>query len=266
MNSLKVNGVQKIERGKSKAIYSCIATNEEVLGWKCKLSNTPSYFLDGLICIICKSIKESQGSDKNTIEITDPVIISKFDDTNSDGIQIIIFKVEDLPEILLNSFINSNKLSNMLEMESKNLSINSSKLITYSALKNLIYELFENNHFSNTFHIEALFRNYFEELIEKNYSFFPNTLSEVQNIKEKTIIHNLNSWYIYLRFLKEQLENGTELTVPDLSIKINYKGWSGIFFDRKNPLWEEIYRRSRFHYPSQKNKIKTYEYWKELTN
>jgi hypothetical protein len=267
MSCLKINGVQRIERNKNESIYSHIATNEEVLAWNCKLSSTPYYFLDGLVYIICKRIRENQENGCTSIEIDDPVIISKFNDINTEGKQFIIFKVEDLPEILLNSFIVSNKLRSMLEIENKTLSKNSLKFITYTSLKSLIYEIFENNQFTNTLQIEVLFRIYFEELVEKNASFFPNTLKEVQHLKEKTIVHTLNSWYIYLRFFKEQIEKSPEQPkIPNLSMIVNYKEWSGIFFDRENPLWKDIYINSRLHYPSQKNKIRTYDYWKELTN
>jgi hypothetical protein len=266
MISLKINGVQKIDIKEDKSIYSYVTSKEEVLSWKLRESKTPSYFLDGLIIIICKCINENKETENLSIEIVDPIIISKFRNKESEEKQFLIFKVENLPELLLNSFIKSNKLTNLVEMKSTNLSKNSLKFITYSSLENLVIELFENNHYSNTIELGSLFKDYFEQLIKVNAPYFPSSLREVQEIKEKTVIHNLNSWYIFLCYFKDQLEgNVGDIVIPNLTRKINYKNWNGTFFDRENPIWEELYSNSRQHYPSKKNKIKTYNYWKQLT-
>ena len=239
---------------------------EEVLSWDVRQSKTPSYYLDGLIIIICRTINENKESEHPTLEIVDPTIMSKFRNTDSEEKQFVIFKVENLPEIFLNSFIKSSKLNNLVEMKSTSLSKNSLKFITYSSLENLLIELFENSHYSTTVELDDLFKDYFEELIRVNAPCFPNTLREVQEIKEKTVIHNLNSWYIFLCYFKDQLEDNVgDIVIPNLTKKINYKNWNGTFFDRENPIWEEIYPNSRQHYPSKKNKIITYNYWKQLT-
>ncbi|MFF2501089.1 hypothetical protein [Peribacillus sp. NPDC058075] len=266
MISLEISGVQKIDIKENKSIYSYIATKEEILSWNIRESKNPSYYLDGLIIIICKTINENKEGVHLTIEIVDPIIISKFTKKERQEKQYLIFKVENLPEILLNSFIKSSKLNNLVEMKSTNLSKNSLKLITYSSLENLIFEIFEFSNYSNTDELGSLFKDYFEQLIKVNSLYFPNSLREVQEIKEKTVIHNLNSWYILLCFFKEQLEdNVVDIQIPNLTMEIKYKNWTGTFFDRENPIWEELYPNSRKNYPSKKIKIKTYNHWKKLT-
>ena len=75
-------------------------------------------------------------------------------------------------------------------------------------------------------------------MIKENATCFPNTLREVQEIKEKTVIHNLNSWYIFLCYFKDQLEDNVDkIVIPNLTRKINYKNWNGSFFNRENPIW-----------------------------
>lgn len=264
--NLEISGVQKIDIKENKSIYSYIATKEEILSWNIRESKNPSYYLDGLIIIICKTINENKEGEHLTIEIVDPIIISKFTNKERQEKQYLIFKVENLPEILLNSFIKSSKLNNLVEMKSTNLSKNSLKLITYSSLENLMFEIFEFSNYSNTDELGSLFKDYFEQLIKVNGLYFPNSLREVQEIKEKTVIHNLNSWYIFLCFFKEQLEdNVVDIQIPNLTMEIKYKNWTGTFFDRENPIWEELYPNSRKNYPSKKIKIKTYNHWKKLT-
>ena len=264
--SLKLKDVQKIVIKEDKSIYSCIATKKEVLSWDVRQSKTPSYYLDGLLIIICRTINENMESENATIEIVDPTIISIFSNSDSEEEQLVIFKVENAPEIFLNSFMKSSKLNNLVEMKSTSLSKNSLKFITYSALENLLIEVFENGYYSTTVDLGDLFKDYFEKLIKVNASCFPNTLREVQKIKEKTVIHNLNSWYIFLCYFKDQLEdNVSDIAIPDLTRNINYKNWNGTFFDRENPFWEELYPNSRSHYPSKKSKINAYNYWKKST-
>ena len=81
-------------------------------------------------------------SEQPTIEILDPTIMSKFRNTDGKETQLVIFKVENLPEILLNSFMKSSKLNNLVEMKSTSLSKNSLKFVTYSSLENLLIDLF----------------------------------------------------------------------------------------------------------------------------
>jgi hypothetical protein len=266
MVSIKIIDVQKIDIKEDNSIYSYVGSNKELLSWNIKESKTPSYFLEGLIIITCKSIIEVKDRKNLTIEIVDPLIISKIRYEGNQGRIYIIFKVENIPEHLLNSFIKSNRLNFLVEMKSKNLSKNSLKFITFSSLENLIFEVFENSHFSNSDGMSEIFKDYFEQLIKVNEVYFPSSLRDVQEIKEKTVIHNLNSWYIFLFFFKEQMEdNLVEIKIPNLSKEIKYKNWIGAFFDRENPLWEELYPNSRQHYPSKKYKVRIYNTWKNLT-
>lgn len=266
MVSLKINGVEKICVNEDNSIYSYVGTKEEFLSWNIIESNSPSYFLEGLVIITCKRIFEEEGRNNLTIGIVNPMVVSKIGNKESQGNLYIIFKVENIPELLLNSFIKSNRLNFLVEMKSKNLSKNSLKFITFSSLENLIFEVFENTHFPNSDVMGELFKDYFEQLIKKNDFYFPNSLREVQEIKEKTVIHNLNSWYIFILFFKEQMEdNLVDIEIPYLSQEIKYKDWTGTFFDRDNPLWEELYPNSRPHYPSKKYKIIIYNAWKNLT-
>ncbi|MGF6950207.1 hypothetical protein QF028_002712 [Neobacillus sp. B4I6] len=263
---MNINDVQKIVIKENKSIYSYVATKEEVLSWNVKVSETPSYFLNDILIIISKSIKEKKKSKNLSIEIIDPIIISKFSNIQSNEKQFVIFKVENLPELLLNSLLSSRKLNNLVEMRSTNLSKKTLKSITYSSLEKLINELFETSNFENTTEVVVLLQNYLEQLIEVNAVYFPNNLREVLKIKEKTIIHNINSWFIYICFLKEQIEDDVvDIVAPDLSRKIKYKNWIGSFFDRDNPIWQEIYSNTRKHYPSKKNRIEIYNLWKKLT-
>ncbi|MFB3164494.1 hypothetical protein ABLO26_24340 [Neobacillus sp. 179-J 1A1 HS] len=264
--NLNINDVQKIVIKENKSIYSYVATKEEVLSWDAKVSAAPSYFLNDILIIISKNIKEKKVSNNLSIELFDPIIVSKFSNIQFNEKQLVIFKVENLPELLLNSFLSRTKLNNLVEMKNTNLSKKSLKSITYSSLEKLINELFQTSYFENSMEIVGLFQNYLEQLIQVNALYFPNNLREVLNIKEKTIIHNINSWFIYLCFFKEQIENDVvEIVIPNLSREIKYKNWTGSFFQRDNPIWQEIYANSRQHYPSKKNWIEIYKYWKKLT-
>lgn len=265
MINLNINDVQKIEIKENYAIYSYIATKEELLSWQVKVSEVTSSF-NGILIIICKSINEKNENDNLTIEIVDPIIISKLSNIQRNEKHLVIFKVENLPELLLNSFLSSSKLNNLVEMKSTNLSKKSIKSITYFSLEKLLNELFETTYFANTIEIVDIFQKYLERLIQVNALYFPNNLREVLNIKEETIIHNINSWFIYLNFFKEQMEDGVvDIVIPNLSRKVKYKNWTGSFFHRENPIWQDLYGNTRKHYPTKKNKIEIYKYWKELT-
>ncbi|MGG3471318.1 hypothetical protein ABES02_28090 [Neobacillus pocheonensis] len=266
MLNLNINDVQKIIIKENKSIYSYVATKEEILSWNANMSATPSYFLNDILIVISKSIKEKIGKDNLSIELSDPIIISKFSNIQSNEKQLVIFKEKNLPELLLNSILSSSTLNNLVEMKSTNLSKKSLKLITFSSLEKLIIEIYDTSYFENTLEIVGLFQNYLEQLICVNDMYFPNSLREVLNIKDETIIHNINSWYIFLCFFKEQIEdNKVDIVIPNLSKGIKYKNWTGSFFNRANPIWQELYGNTRQHYPSKKNRIEIYKHWKRLT-
>jgi hypothetical protein len=266
LSNLIIHNVQKVAVKENENLYSCAATNNEIQNWKIKEAKTPFYFFNGILFVLCKNLIEKTDGNKLAIEVVDPIILSKFGNMDREGIYLVIFKVENLPELLLNSFLKSKELNNLVEMKSSHLSKNSLKFIAFASLNNLLKEVFEDCHYLQTDAIGVLFKNYFEELIKKNSNYFPNTLHGVQEVKEKTIIHNINSWYVLINFFKEQLNyQVTEVQVPNLLKKIEYRNWTGSFFERENPFWEELYANSRHHYPSRKNKVKTYNFWKELT-
>jgi hypothetical protein len=263
--SLIIDDVQKIIIKESKSIYSYVATKEEVLSWKANVSVTPSYFSNDILIVISKSIREKIVSNNLSIELFDPIIISKFSKIQSNEKQLVIFKEENLPELLLNSFFSSSNLNNLVEMKSTNLSKKSLKSITYSSLEKLINEIYESSNFENTMEVVGLFQNYLEQLIQVNAVYFPRSLREILIIKDETIIHNINSWYIFLFFFKEQIiDNKVDIVIPNLSKRIKYKNWTGSFFHRDNPIWQELYGNTRQHYPTKKNRIEIYKYWKRL--
>ncbi|MBN9653291.1 hypothetical protein J0K78_03355 [Halobacillus sp. GSS1] len=265
MSTLNIDNVMKIQRENSRVIYYTVKTTEQILQWKVQAINTATLSFEGVVVISCEDISENLKDDSLNLKLASPRLLNRLE--NSEDEHLVIFKIENTPEFLLNTFMSSNVLSNLVEVSNAKLSKNTLKLITYSALEKLLYEVFDFR--SNIeMDVEKLgddFKYYFEELVNRNAVYFPDTLREIQAVRDKTVVQTLNSWYIFIRFYRETVEEGKEIIVPDLTKKINYKNWKGSFFDRDNPIWEEIFESSRLHYPSPKNKAKIYKYWLNLT-
>lgn len=269
MQKFKLDNVRKLSRRNKNDLFLYMATGREINEWNIKKSNTLKYNFDGVLYITCSELIElNLKSDCISIEITDPLIISKINEEVLEDEYLVIINRQNLSTAILSIFLTDPKLGSLIESKDKRVSKNSLKVITLTSLNKLINNIFIKSNDMDPEILIVFFKEYITCFLDKNSYYFPSNVKEMVRIKERYVIHNINSWFIILRYFVDQLENGSlEIKVPLFSKDITYKNWSGNFFDRSNPLWEEIYiNTKRPFYPSQQNQKKIYKFWKQLTD
>jgi len=268
MQTLILNHVKKLYRRDNNHLYIYITLGEEVEKWNLKVGKNQIYNLDGVINISCKKLREFKQKDINlSIELVDPLILSNIKEELTNQEYLIIIKVQNDPDIILDMFRNILQLNRLIEMKESSVSKNSLKVISVTSLAKLINLIF-NKYTSNDSEIMITFlKEYIYNYLNENRIYYPNNVKEMSQIKERYVIHHVNTWYILLNYFREQWESKSPvISIPLFNKEIIYKNWVGNFFDKLNPLWDEIYNNSgRKFYPSEQKYEKIYIYWKQLT-
>lgn len=268
MQTLKLDNVKKLSRPKKRDFFLYIATGKEIQGWHLKSSISFIYKLDGILYITCSEITEkNMNNDCLAIEITDPIIHSGLDEGSLEDEHIIIISLNNIPNSILDLFLLDPKISSIIEIKGRSVSKKSLKVITYKSLIKLISYIFSKSYYREFEIMLELLKEYIMEYFELNSEYYPNSINEMVKIKDEFVIHSVFSWFIILNYFEEQWESySLPINIPLFSKIIKYKNWSGTFFERSNPLWDEINNNNkRPFYPSKQTEIIIYNKWKELT-
>ncbi|RFU70003.1 hypothetical protein [Bacillus sp. V59.32b] len=269
MGNLKINNVKKLNRRDKNHLYLYIASSNEIKEWKLKNGDPFLGGVDGVLYLTCLDIMECfcVNSNQLSIEITAPLLRSDIG-ININNDFLVVIQKQNLQDTVKSMFQNDSLLNTWIEIKGSRVSKNSLKVITINSLKNIMSTLFSNNSISETEEFTTFLRIYLQEFIKENSIYFPYSVKQMVEIKESTVVHSVNTWYILIKYFKEQWENSYEqgIKAPIFLKEITYKNWQGNFFDRSSPFWLEFNKDSkRPFYPSKSNQEIIYKAWKDLT-
>lgn len=264
MIRLKLENVTEIKRGKHPSLYLGLITGSDVKGIPQIKSSSLSY--SECMYVNAKDVIVKESNEDFLIEIVNPFLISDYPKGHDDFEYPILVSMNSGLDILLKSLLNDEIFKNFIEVNAKNISKNSKKIMTVSSLKKVLENLSIQLRIEDIYELLDELHLYIHKLIDKNSELSYSTIHEKQIINEKSVINSTNSWYIYFRYFLDQWTMNKKVDdIPNLQEKFYVDGWEGPFFDRSNPIWGKIFSGSRRkHYPSKNIQIQIYKYWISL--
>jgi len=263
--SFTIFNVKKLYRENDKFIYYCVVSYKKILEWDLNCLNARKYNGE-IVQISCKSIIEHKADGGINVELEEPRLLGYFYKGNPRDEYLILIKKFDVVDIIVKELLMDENFQHLVEIKRSNISKKSLKIITLQSLEKVLERVFSDTSYEELDELVTHLKKYMGRLINENLSYFPHNIRDFLNVKQKTIIHTSNIWYLFFRNFYEQWEQGRDIIPPILDQKILFQGWTGTFFERDNPLWNEIYGDSkRLHYPSKKAQVEIYNKWKEIT-
>lgn len=256
--NFKIHNAKKLRS--THPLFVAICTLEEIRKWpvdKLNLQYSES------ITLVANNIEIHEEKDQYHLEIDKAVLLTYLPNEKDTNEFPVIIQKNSTTEVILKTLLSDTYFSKLIEISSKKVSKNSTKIMSLSLLRKILKSIFSEVPLSESNNLANDLINYIHQLMEIHAYLKPLSVKEKQAILETSVKISSNAWFVYLYyFLKEWNNNKGEIKLPQLDKEITYEGWIGHFFDRSNPLWTHIHPKP--HYPSNNIQIKIYRCWEGL--
>jgi hypothetical protein len=262
LNSINVNILKKIIR-QDIVSYITVERYEVVRNWGLTIINSHINTIE--LIVILGLIKEDYTLDTLTINVFSPNLLYQLPTSGVNDEWPILFIEENsyMPIYLLRSLLEEKRFLELVEM-GVNLSRRSTKLLTINSLEDILIRTFNLNLPINTW---TVFSNdliiYINKLID-SYSYLGYLPVKERMEYRMQYVSDLSfAWEFYLRFFCDKRLEGQEILIPNLNKKFIIRNWSGDFFERLNPFWDDVIGKGSRFKLSNSQKESVYKYWLE---
>lgn len=261
MNSFYIQA-KKLKR-KNTDLYLGTATLNEIYSWN--LKNFSHQTMSELIYIHSDDLTvRNAGDNINNISVNNGYLMTVLPKADiNDEFPVLISKKSPV-SIILNALLEIDLFKSLIEFKTSKLSHNSTKIMTKGTLEKIIAHSFNKYSLEETALMLKNFIHYIEEVLNSYEYFKVYSVKSIQELKQRSLINSSFSWFIILMFFKDNYNNSvyTYQEIPKLDIEVAIDNWSGNFFDKSNPLWNEVFKTKRKFYPTNENLVRAYEVWK----
>ncbi|WP_144553434.1 DNA sulfur modification protein DndB [Bacillus sp. X1(2014)] len=264
MNSFKIQ-TKKLNR-KDTEIYIGTATIGEIHSWN--LKNFSNQTLNEFIYILSNDMEVTTADENFIVTINDGYLLSILPKAQlEDEFPVLISKKSPIT-IILNALLEIDLFKSFIEIKTNKISNNSTKIMTLSTLENIISLVFDKITLDETATMLQCFTCYIEDVLNSNESFKVQSVKSIQENKKYTIINSSISWYIILKYFEETYKTNlyTYPSIPRLDFFLSIDDWSGNFFNKDNPIWNEVFITNRKFYPTRNNLVRAFEKWKYFSS
>lgn len=261
MNRINIQA-KKLKR-KHTELYLGTATLSEIHSWNLKSFShqTISEFIyihsDDLIVT-------NVGENNYNISINNSYLLTVLPTAElTDEFPVLISKKSTVSTIL-NALLEIDLFKRLIEIKNSKISHNSTKIMTISTLEKIISLTFEKSTLEESSLMLKNLIHYIEEVIN-SYKFFKvYNVKFIQELKQSSLVNSSFSWFIILMFFKENYKKSVYIyqEIPRLDVEITIDNWCGNFFDKSNPLWNEVFKNKRKFYPTSESLVHAYQLWK----
>jgi hypothetical protein len=253
---------KKLKR-KNSEIYLGTATLSDINNWQLKSFSHQT--MNEFIYIHCNDmtvIKEE--NEVFTLEIKDGYLLTVLPAAVLDEEFPILISQKSPVTIIMNALLEIDLFKKFIDIKTKKISNNSTKIMTLTTLEKIVSLTFEKYTLDETAIMINKFIHYIEEVFNSYDCFKVMSVKSIQQIKSVSIINSPISWFIILKYFADNHKKNlcTYSEIPNLDFVIVLNDWQGNFFDKDNPLWDELFTTNRKFYPSKENLLKVYEKWK----
>jgi hypothetical protein len=260
MISLNIKHVEKLERDK-REIYLGTATLAAIKQWG--IQSWQELVHSEYIIVV--SLKLERVS-KTEIHLTEPLLTTRIPlgQDYEEFPVLFLDKYSYLPFFLEDNLLKQTQFLRLIET-GKNISKHSTKLLTQNSLREILLRTFPDDlcEYGKWDKLSGdLIR--FLNVILNTYSYL-DYLSISERIEfRKQFVSDLSfAWEMYFRYFVDTWSEKDDLSIPNLNKVFKNETWSGNFFCRENPLWEEVVgSKQRFKLNSEQREF-IYLKWKQ---
>lgn len=200
------------------------------------------------------------------IQITNPVLLYPLPEGNEEDEYLVLFvsSVNYLSDYCEKHVLSFPFMNRLIERKDK-LSSHSTKLITLRTFRSILKRF-------NDLSIEKEqcpklckdFVQYLRSLTE-NYPYLGYLPLTERKLFRKMFISDAGfAWGFYVQFFLDEWSPQIQyVELPDLSKPFNYEGWTGDFFHRKNPIWNQYLSSNGKYRFNEATRESAYQIWKE---
>ncbi|WP_312474727.1 hypothetical protein [Neobacillus sp.] len=261
MNSIKIGHAKKLSRKKTE-LYLSTATLREMKSWNLKISAHQS--INELIQIHTDDITViKEENNIYNISIKDGYLMTVLPKSELDDEFPVLISNSSPVIIVINTLLEVDLFKNFIEIKSAKISNNSTKIMNLKTLETIVSLVFGYYTLEETENIIEDFMEYIEKVLN-SYEFYKvYSVKEIQELKRASICNSSISWYLIFKFFVENHQKNVYKyqDIPKLELDVCVNNWRGDFFDKKNPIWDEVFKTSRRFYPTKENLEKVYEKW-----
>lgn len=261
MDYLKITHAKKLKRKNADYYLATITPNElrELM-----VKEAPQRYSNEFIHIYTNNY-DVNINQENTYDLTlkNFYVITELPCTECDDEFPLLVTNESPSSLIINSLLEIEIFNSFIELKNK-ISNNSTKVMTFNTLQKIVGFLFDKYSLDEIVVLMSRLNQYVENTINQ-YEFFKKySVKELQNLKQRSIINSSTSWYIILKFFLEKNKNDVYYyqEIPKLNLDVSINDWNGNFFDKNNPVWDEVYNSKKKFYPTRESLEKVYEIWK----
>lgn len=256
-----LKNIQKLNREKNQ-IYLGVTTLGMIRNMGLNCIN-PSKINNDLVIV---NYDEMRVSSAENFRVTNPILVAALPIGNDQDEFPIVFiqKGSYLPVFIEEQLLSLLSFNRLVEKGNK-LSKNSTKLLTIQSLRDILKRTFSINiHSNNWSKLSEDLITYINILMDKHPYLAYLPILERRAFREKNTADVSFAWEIYFRFFVEQwTENCTTVLIPDMVTEFEYKGWTGHFFARDNPLWIPLLgKNGKFSFNETQREL-IYTVWKQ---
>lgn len=263
MNSIHIYNSKKLAR-KHNDVYLAVATIKEIKDWNLQFStygrshDSVHIYTEDLTVI-------KENGNKYDLIIKNGYILTALPNIEPEDELPIIISMNSKFSLVVNSILQIDSFKNFIELKSDKISNNSTKVMTINMVEKLVAYTFDSFTIDELYHLMNGFCQYIDNVISRFEFFKYYSVKHIKEFKGTSIIHSPFSWFIIFKYFTENCRSNVYkvANLPKLDLDVQVGNWNGNFFDKKNPMWYEVYKEKRRFYPTKENLEVTYKLWME---